>query len=353
MKYHAMLLFLVIFSLGLLSSCAHTARITGSHGQILNLEVSTIERVRLNGTDQWIYTAGVSAKNPILLWLDGGPGGTEVGTVRQYLGALHINFTIVCWDQRGTGRSRRAVRDWKSVRVDDWVEDTIALSKILYSRNGGKPIYLVGHSWGSIIGVMAAQRAPELYAAYIGVGQQVNAIENDRIGWEMVRNGALAAGESNVAETLDQNGPPPYQDGDQYLYLFRRLYRYSPHPPAPSNFDSSWYFRASEHRLLDKINAVRGLMDGVKYVYPQLTDLDFEQTALNFECPIFIVNGRYDMTCVADITYRWYQKIEAPYKDLVWFENSGHNPCYQEPQDFVEYLTTIVVPKSQAVHSTL
>lgn len=348
MKHHAMVLSAAISAAALLASCAHTARVTGSDGRPLALEVSGMERVLLNGTDQWIYSAGTSRDNPILLWLDGGPGGTEVGTVRRYLGPLHESFTVVCWDQRGTGRSRRAVRDWRSARVEEWVEDTIELSRLLAGRQGGRPIYLVGHSWGSIIGVMAARKAPELYAAYVGVGQQVNSVENDTIGWVMVRDGARAAGEDKVADTLERYGPPPYEDGDRYFYLFRRLYRYSPHPPIPSDFDSTWYFRAPEHRLVDKVNSVRGLTDGVKYVYPLLSELDFERTALRFECPVFIVNGRYDLTCVADIADRWFRKIEAPVKDLVWFENSGHNPCYQQPEDFTAYLTGTVVPRAEA-----
>jgi len=160
-------------------------------------------------------------------------------------------------------------------------------------------------------------------------------VENDRIGWRMVRDGARAAGEEKVARTLEAYGEPPYREGDKYFYLFRRLYKYSPRPPRPSGFDSTWYFRAPEFALRDKIAVYRGLVEGVGEVYPLLADLDFERDVPALGCPVYIVNGRYDLTCVADIAARWFGKLEAPRKELVWFENSGHNPCYQEPEAFV------------------
>ncbi len=326
-----------------LVACAGSASIRGESGADLTLEVDFAEAVEIGGVRQWIYAAGSSREAPVLLWLDGGPGGSELGTVRRYLGPLHEHFIVVCWDQRGTGKTRRTSKSLKGVTVERYVEDVLELSRHLAARFGREKIYLVGHSWGSIIGVMAAARAPELFAAYVGVGQQVNSVENDRIGWRMVRDGARAAGEEKVARTLEAYGEPPYTDGAQYFYLFRRLYEYSPHPPRPSGFDSTWYFRAREHALRDRIAVYRGLVEGVSEVYPQLADLDFERDVPRLDCPLFIVNGRYDLTCVATIAARWFAKVEAPHKELVWFENSGHNPCYQEPEAFIEFLANRVL----------
>lgn len=325
------------------TACAGSASIRDQHGEILNLEVNFSETVEIGGVNQWIYAAGTSKEAPVLLWLDGGPGGSELGTVRRYLGPLHEHFIVVCWDQRGTGKTRRSVKSLKGVTVERYVEDVIELARNLTARFGREKIYLLGHSWGSIIGVMAAVRAPVLFAAYIGVGQQVNSIENDRIGWQMVHDGALAAGDIKVAKTLEAYGKPPYEEGSKYFYLFRRLYRYSPHPPKPSGFDSTWYFRAPEHSLRDKIAVYHGLVEGVSEVYPQLADLDFERDVAHLECPLFIVNGRYDLTCVADIAARWFEKVQAPIKELIWFENSGHNPCYQEPEAFIKFMKTNVL----------
>jgi pimeloyl-ACP methyl ester carboxylesterase len=324
-----------------LGSCASGIELMDPRGERIALEVDGMERIKLNGTRQWIYLAGAEKDNPILLWLDGGPGGSELGTVRHYLGDLHKSFTVVCWDQRGTGKSRRTSASLAPAKVEKYVEDVLELSRLLIKRFGTEKIYLVGHSWGSIIGAMAAASAPELYHAYVGVGQQVNSGENDRVGWEMVRRGAEAAGHSEVVRRLDKMGQPPYSKGGDYFYLFSRLYRYSPHPPGNSHFDSTWFFKASQHSFFDRIAVGIGLLDGVMRVYPQLADLDFERDLRKIDCPVFIVAGKYDLTCVSSIAKRWFDSLEAPEKEFVWFENAGHNACYEEPERFVALLRSL------------
>jgi pimeloyl-ACP methyl ester carboxylesterase len=335
----------IIIILGVLAfssmSCAHELEVKGKSGDEIRLLVNEKRHVTINGAKQWIYIAGTSKDNPVLLWLDGGPGGSELGPVRNYLGDLHRHFTVVCWDQRGTGKTRASTRSLFAPKVETYVEDVIALSRYLIKEFGDKKIFLVGHSWGSIIGTMAAYRKPELFAAYIGVGQQVNSAENDGIGWEMVRSGAKKAGEEAVVRHLDSIGLPPYTKGNDYVYLFSRLYRYSPQAPMEGAFDSTWFFKARQHSLIDKIRVGIGLYEGVQKVYPQLADLDFERDYTLFRCPIYIVAGRYDLTCVSTIAARWYERIQAPTKGFEWFELSGHNACYEEVDRFVSGMENI------------
>lgn len=328
------------------AACAHLSTVRDTSGVPLPLEVSAMKAVHINGTVQWIYEAGLEASNPVLLWLDGGPGGSEVAWVRQYLGPLHEHFTIVCWDQRGTARSYSAGSGPEALEAERFVEDVIALSRLLTEKYGIDRIYLAGHSWGSVIGVRALVKEPDLFAAYIGIGQQVNGIENDLVGWRMVRDGALRNGDHAVVSQLDRNGPPPYDDGERYFYLLSRLYRYSPRSAIVNEFDSALMFRASEHRLIDRINLVRGLIRGVKEVYPQIGRLDFEQEVASLEVPVFFAVGRFDFTCVSEITARWVQGLDAPYKELRWFEASGHEPCYTESAAFIKWMTEQVLPRT-------
>jgi len=351
-------LWIVLTALLLLAafSCSHTHTVYDRQGDEISLQVDTRDSVVINGTRQTIYLAGSSRDNPVLLWLDGGPGGSEVGWVRPYLGALHEHFTIVCWDQRGTAASFGAGRD--GLTVQQFTDDVIALSQLLAKRFNQEKIFLVGHSWGSVIGLMAAHRRPELFHAYIGAGQQINAVENDTIGYEMILNGAKAAGEAKTVKIMERIGYPPYlksledgstvPDGDAYFQVLSRLYRYSPSAPADEHFRSEKMFLAPEHSLFDRINLIRGLIRGVKHIYPQLADLDFERDITELECPLFIVNGRYDYSCVATITERWYTKVKAPLKGLLWLENSGHNAVYTEADMFMRYMVQIVRPLSES-----
>ncbi|GAB1484898.1 alpha/beta hydrolase [Treponema sp.] len=338
-------LFLFVLIIMVSISCAHVEPVRENDGTQLPGSVAFMEKVRLGGTEQWIFARGCDERNPVLLWLDGGPGGSEIGWVRSYLEPLEKSFTVVCWDQRGTAGSWNAVADKKSLKVEDYVSDTIELSRLLANRFGQEKIYLAGHSGGTIWGLMAAAHEPNLFAAYVGVAQQVNAIENDRIGWEMVRAGAAAEGKLKVVAKLDEMGPPPYgiDGGKDYLYVFSRLHRYSPHAPAAGRFDSFLMLKAKEHTLIDNINLIRGLLAGVEHVYPQLENLDFERDLRELGCPVFFANGRYDMTCVATITERYFTGLRAPLKKLEWFELSGHNPCYTENEKFIDFMVDTVL----------
>ena len=343
------IIFLSIIAIALIivgTSCAHTSEVKDFNGKPIALEVDSLERVTVNGSKQWIYLAGAQRENPVILWLDGGPGGSELGWVRHYLGPLHKSFTVVCWDQRGTAGSYRTDKD--TLTVEQYVSDVIVLSEMLAKRFGQEKIFLVGHSWGSIIGLLAAQQRPDLYHAYIGAAQHINSIENDTIGWRMILDGAKVEGDEKTVKLMEKMGPPPYTkldkdgstvgDGDAYYQVLKRLYHYSPSAPADKGFDSMKMFLASEHNFRSKINLVRGLLRGVKVVYPQLAFRDMEEEVTSLGCPLFLINGRSDMTCVASISERWFQKVSAPSKQMLWLENSGHNGVFTEPEPFIELL---------------
>lgn len=345
---------LVLVPLILVMSCAHTKNPKDATGAAIKLQVDSIETVKINGTRQTIYLAGMLRTNPVLLWLDGGPGGSEVGWVRTYLGPLHEQFTVVCWDQRGTAASYLAGKD--DLSVERFVEDVIAMSKLLARKFNQDKIFLVGHSWGSVIGLKAAKAAPELFHAYIGAAQQVNVIENDTMGYEMILRGALASGDRKTVRTLTQFGKPPYHktlsdgtvipDGEAYYALLSRLYRYSPPAPADRGFQSMKMFLAPEHNLISKMNLIRGVIRGVKTIYPQLESLDFEQEVTKLDCPLFLVTGRYDMSCVASLSERWFTQVSAPQKEFLWLEKSGHNGVYTEADRFMCFMMESVRPLS-------
>ncbi len=320
------------------TGCAGTPPIEGSHGDA----IASRERVTVNGRTQGLVIRGEDRDNPVLLWLAGGPGGSELGWTTSYLGALEADVVFVNWDQPGVGMSWRAA-DWDRVTVEDFVTDTIAMSEYLRDRFGTDRIMLAGHSWGSIIGLKAVAQRPDLYSAYLAVAQQVNVQENDLHGYHMVLEEASRRGDERVVERLAEMGPPPYdrEDGGHYVYLFQKVHVYSPHPSPEPSFTSMLFPR--EYTLRDSVNALRGLINGVSTVYPQLVDLDFARSVPRVEVPVFFFTGRYDETCVQDIAWRYYQQLDAPHKEFLWFERSGHNLPYHEPDRFVREVRTRVL----------
>ena len=337
-----------------ITSCSNSAILHDREGKELQLEVDSIEKVSLNGTEQSIYLAGTDSDNPVILWLDGGPGGSEVGWVRTYLGPLHEEFTIVCWDQRGVAASYAAAKE--GLEIEDFVQDTIALSELLRERFNQEKIFLLGHSWGGFIGALAAVERPDLFHAYIGAAPHVNSTENDTIGYHMILEGARKSGDYKTVRKLEELGTPPYEkydkhgnlvgDGDAYYAVLSRLYKYSPHAPSDGSFRSEKMFLAPEHSLLSKINLVRGLVRSIKTVYPKARHMSLEEKAVYFQIPVFIINARYDVSCVAEITERWFNNLEAPMKQILWLEHSGHNGIYTESDAFIHFMRKTVLPVS-------
>lgn len=335
-----------------IASCTHTATVRNEQGEPLELEVDAIEKVPLNGTRQSIYLAGTDDDNPILLWLDGGPGGSELGWVRTYLGPLHEDFTIVCWDQRGVAASYAAAKD--GTEVEDYVQDIIALSELLLDRFGQEKLYLLGHSWGGFIGALAAEERPDLFHAFVAASPHVNSTENDTIGYHMVLDGARRSGDEKTVRTLESIGEPPYEtldeegnivgDGEAYYAVLSRLYKYSPHAPSDVGFRSEKIFLSPEHSLFSKINLVRGLIRSIKTVYPKIRHMSLEEEAIEFELPVFVINARYDVSCAAEITERWFDSIQAPSKRMLWLEHSGHNGIYTENELFMDFMREEVLP---------
>lgn len=352
-RFHRFSLSITIVAvLLLIASCTHAPKLYDQEGNKLDLAINRAEWVPINGTRQRIYLAGTRKDNPILLWLDGGPGGSELAWVRTYLGALHEHFTIVCWDQRGTAASYRAGK--QGLGVEDFTEDVIALSEYLAQTFGQKKIFLLGHSWGGFLGSLAAQKRPDLYHALIAAHPHVNSTENDTIGYHMILEGAKARGDEKTVEKLLSIGEPPYEyvddegilrgDGEAYYAVLSRLYTYSPSAPSDSNFRSEKLFLAPQHTLINRINLVRGVIQGVQEVYPQIRHRSLEDEALAFDIPLVVINANYDYSCVAAITERWFSKTSAPSKHYLWLGNSGHNGIYTEAEAFIGFMRDEVLP---------
>ncbi|HEX5829132.1 MAG TPA: alpha/beta fold hydrolase, partial [Candidatus Limnocylindrales bacterium] len=151
--------------------------------------------VVLGGLEQTISVRGTSADNPVLLYLSGGPGQSDIAFARALLEPLTADVTIVVWDQRGSGTSYAALEPASTLTLDGAVSDTIELAEHLRARFDEEKVYLLGESWGSTLGVLAAQRRPDLFHAYIGSGQMVSQRETDRIIWRDLLAHARAVGD--------------------------------------------------------------------------------------------------------------------------------------------------------------
>ncbi|MCC6617245.1 MAG: alpha/beta fold hydrolase [Anaerolineae bacterium] len=331
---------------------AATPPITGADGEVLPGSIAEMTTVDLNGSEQWITIRGHNLDNPVLLFLAGGPGGSELVMTRRYLGELEKHFIVVNWDQPGTGKSYNAV-PMAELTPQRFVDDGIALTTYLRERFGQDRIYVLGESWGSILGIWMVQQHPEMYYAFVSSGQMVTTTENDILGYEFDLDYLEQRGQTEAAERLRQVGPPPYSGPDmmwRYMDAFAPQNSYMFANARGEGIDHNLMFDsllAPEYGQLDKVNWLRGLMDVFVNVYPQLADLDFRTQATELSVPVYMIKGRWDVNAINSQTEEYFAVLEAPHKELIWFEDSQHTPLWDEPRHFVEVMVDTVMAQTR------
>lgn len=219
-KYLAVALLLPVLAAAIssLSYRAYKQKKTAANTAItVPAGIDSLERVSLGGVDQWILARGRNKSNPVLLFLHGGPGFPDMPFAHRFDTLLEKDFVVVHWDQRGAGKSYDPNIDPSSMTVGQFISDTRELTEKLKRRFNVSKIYLAGHSWGSIVGVLTVRRYPGLYEAYIGIGQEVNITEADKISYRFVLERAVSTGNKKALRELEEIGPPPYTAGKVYI----------------------------------------------------------------------------------------------------------------------------------------
>ncbi|PSB50492.1 alpha/beta hydrolase [filamentous cyanobacterium Phorm 6] len=328
---------------------ASTPPILDANGKPIPNSIAVLEKVKLGGSEEWISIRGKDSRNPVLLFLAGGPGGSQLVTARRALAGLEDRFVVVNWEQPGAGKSFDAV-DRSKLTPDRYITDTRELVLNLRQRFGKEKVYVLGESWGSALGIMVVQRYPELFHAFIGTGQMVAFLENDLICYDFALRLAAERGDTKQVEKLKQQGPPPYYGNDVALksatYL-TETFNYMNKNPAIANagFNTLQDLAGSEYGLYDKVNFIRGLLDTFGVVYQQLWGVDFRKQATRLEVPVYFLIGRHDVNAPPKLTEEYFNLLTAPHKELIWFERSGHNPWVNESTKFVDAIVSKVLAK--------
>lgn len=327
-----------------------TESITDAQGRPKPGSIATLESMNLGGVKQWVLIRGEHAGNPVLLVLHGGPGFSEMLLYRRYLAGLEKHFTVVLWDQRGAGKSYAETLRPEQLGVAQFVDDTLALTGRLRKRFGKEKIFLLGHSWGSILGIKAVQKKPEWYAAYVGVGQFVHFVEGERESYAFALEQAEAQKVEEAVEALTAVGAPPYRDAPVQKTLTARQW--------VTYFGGDTYGRQNylfllpvfllgrEYTLRDKMNIPKGVQLSLQSVWPTLEGVDFFKQAPTLDVPVYFCAGRHDHVVPSSIAERYYKQLQAPRKGWRWFERSAHNLLFTEADMFTDYLVNTVLKEN-------
>jgi pimeloyl-ACP methyl ester carboxylesterase len=242
--------------------------------------VAELVTVPIGGHEQTIMLRGASEESPVLLFLEGGPGGTGIGRIRNAGDALEQDFVVAVWDQRGTGKSYDQLEPTSTLTLEQMVDDTLEVSDYLRSRFDQQKIYLVGSSWGTTLGVLAVQRHPEKFHAYVGTGQMVDQFETDELMYAESLADAETRGDDAAAATLRDLGPPPYDDTLSYPLALSANPKWMDFPHGEDYAESSEYpasLFVGEYTLIEQLRGMAAIAESFHVLYPQLRDTDFRK----------------------------------------------------------------------------
>jgi pimeloyl-ACP methyl ester carboxylesterase len=300
--------------------------------------VASLERIRIGGVDQYILIRGNDSSLPVLLFLHGGPGMPAMYLAHAFQNDLEKEFVVVQWDRRGAGKSYR--EDISStLTTEQLVADTVELTNMLRARFHQNRIYLVGHSWGSYLGMLVIARHPELYHAYVGIGQLARSSPIAGIQDEYIRQTARRMGDQDAIKELEEKGASVRET---------LLFKFGGEIHKAKSFTPLLLtgLAAPEYSLRDARNIPKGVsLYGRNFVYNSISG-ELMDVITQVKVPVYFFTGRYDYTDPFALTEQYFSKINAPKKHMVWFEESAHFPFYEEPAAFARQMRGVLTATS-------
>jgi pimeloyl-ACP methyl ester carboxylesterase len=302
--------------------------------------IDTLEPIALGGTTQWIRTRGRDESNPVLLMIQQGPGLPMLNEARHFERTLGLEqeFTVVYWDQRGCGRSLRDGRGHLKISLDRMAQDAASLLEILRDRSGGK-CYVVGFSFGATVGATAVAERPDLVRALVAVGMDVDgeAAANGAYGFAVQT--ALTRGNKRATRQLEAVGRPPHLTAKQFSTRVRWASTFGG-VTTGETYGSiarglvASLLRSPDYSLGDVVRTLQGVSATQGALLSELAVMDLVQSLPTIGVPVVMVQGRLDQVAPGEAAQRYFDRLSAPSKQLVWFEHSAHTPQLEESDQF-------------------
>jgi pimeloyl-ACP methyl ester carboxylesterase len=311
------------------------------------MDIDLREPVQLGDAAQWVRIRAADARNPLLLLVQMGPGLPVINEVPAFGRALSLedDFTVVYWDQRGCGRSLRSADAAREQNLQAMAGDTERLLALLCDRFGG-PAVVAGFSMGATIAALATARRPELVAALVAVGMDIDGPAAERGAYQFALATAQARNNRRAIRQLEAIGPPPHLEPRQFGTRARWVANFGG-VRTGHTYNSigrgllASLLRSPDYSLADTVRAIRGITAARAALVPELAALDLTHTLTRLNTPIVMAQGRHDQVAPPSAAERYAHLLEAPHKQLVWFEHSAHMPHLEEPGRFRQLLAQV------------
>lgn len=295
-------------------------------------------KMDLNGVSQFVSIRAENENSPLLVYLHGGPGDAALPLVMKYNKMLEQQFTVVVWEQRGAGKSYYKFDS--AITIDVFLNDLHTLINHLLSRFHQSSLYLLGHSWGSILGLRFVKSYPELVRTYIGCGQVVNMRKSSKAAYDY----ALAHANKKCLKKLREIDCSYQADSwlNDLLFVTRQVVKHKGSLYGKRNYlDLILPFLFSPYYTLpDLIRRQKGSLQAIQYLWQEVMQTDFEAQT-KYGTPIILIEGRYDSHVSSALAKEYFDRIETE-KQFYWFEKSCHFPQWSESERFNKLLCDLL-----------
>lgn len=321
-------------------------------GKVVPGSISEKIRVPINGVEQGMFIRGRDRANPVLLFLHGGTAFPEYFLARRYPDTLEQLFTVCWWERRGAGLSYSPDVPPETMTIEQSIADTLEVTRYLRARFHVDKIYLMGHSGGSLIAIQAAARAPELYAAYIGIAQMSYQLRSERMSWEYMLKAYEERGNVRMVRRLQAAEPGTSAPlPASYMALRDRAMHElgvgttrGMRSVITGVFLASW--TCPDYTLREKLDTWKGKFRGDRLLWNDMVATDLTRTVAKLDVPAYFFHGIYDYTVAYPLTHSYVDGLAAPVKGFYTFRESAHSPIYEEPLRTTEILREDVLTAS-------
>jgi pimeloyl-ACP methyl ester carboxylesterase len=301
--------------------------------------------IKIGGIEQWVTIRGWNRDNPVILFLHGGPGDVTNPWSFALFRPWEKHFTIVQWDQRGSGRTLakngNAIAD--TITAPTLVTDGLELSDYLRKHLGKQKIILVAHSFGTILGLKMIQAKPDLFYAYVGTGQASDSTRLQAVGYDELLKKAHRLNNQEAIDDLTRIGPPPWKDGKAE----RVEWRWSNQLEGADQFlmaTIGYALVAPGTTIQDFTEVGDGEMLSAEHLIPEISSLRPKDLGQEFSVPIFIFQGANDCTSPTVLARGYFDSIKAPRKEFVTIPDAGHFAVFMKSDEFLRLLVDKVRP---------
>jgi pimeloyl-ACP methyl ester carboxylesterase len=347
-------LLLITFIIIVLSESTGTSKpFLTRDGKKIPGSISIKETVNINGLNQKMIIRGRDSTKPVLLYLHGGPGDPEFPFVLKFNPRIEDLFVVCYWDQRGAGLSYSKNIPPETMTLSQFVDDAGKVSEYLIHKFKRKKIYLLGHSWGTMLGAFTANKFPEYYYAFIAVGQVGDQKRSEKISYDFVLSRARALKDRKAISKLEKLGPPPYSDPEEAIdkMLTERKYviRYGGAVKEGNFYPAAVepILFCKEYTLIEKINYLKGMKFTRNYLWDAIMKTNLFQAIPSQKIPVYIMQGTSDYETSFVIAKEYFDSLQAPVKRFYPFENSAHSPIFEEPEKFDRILQEILLEQKK------